>query len=172
MGVLPISPCERFAPDRHNWRKFRCPNPTFDVYLRRARKETEHSPAVIYVLNDAAAKRIIGYYSISSTSIARQSFPDEFRGDLQPYAEQPAMLIGRLAVDRDYLGKGYGGNLLIDACRRCLALREHVGFVAVMVDAIDADAARFYRHHEFIPFPSAPDKLFIPIATITKLSSI
>ncbi len=172
MGIVPASPCERFAPDHHNWRKFRCPNPIFDVYLRGARKETEKSPAVVYVLNEDAAKRIIGYYAISATSIARQSFPDEFREGLQPYPEQPAMLIGRLAVDRDYLGQGYGGDLLIDACRRCLALREHVGFVAVLVNAIDTEAVRFYRHHEFIPFPNTPDTLFIPIATIAKLYAI
>lgn len=172
MGIVPTSPCERFAPDRHNWRKFRCSNPTFDIYLRSARKENEKSPAVIYVLYDSTAKRIIGYYSISSTSVVRQSFPDEFREDLQPYTEQPAMLIGRLAVDRDYLGQGYGSDLLIDACRRCLTLREHVGFIAVIVDAIDANALCFYRRHEFIQFPSAPDKLFIPIATIAKLSLI
>ncbi len=169
MSIVPASRCERFAPERHNWRKFRCSNLTFDVYLRSARKETEQSPAVIYILDDTATKRIIGYYSISATSVGRQSFPDEFREGLQPYPEQPAMLIGRLAVDRDYLGQGYGGDLLIDACRRCLILREQVGFVAVIVDAIDADAARFYRHHEFIPFPGAPDTLFIPIATIAKL---
>ncbi|MHB8646796.1 MAG: GNAT family N-acetyltransferase [Thermomicrobiales bacterium] len=169
MGILPMSPCERLSSERHNWRKFRCSNPTFDVYLRSARKDDEKSPAVVYVLNDAAAKRIIGYYAISATSIARHSFPDEFREGLQPYPDQPAMLIGRLAVDRDYLGRGYGGDLLIDACRRCLTVREHVGFVAVVVDAIDTDAVRFYRHHEFIPFASTPDKLFIPIATIAKL---
>jgi GNAT superfamily N-acetyltransferase len=172
MGVMPASPCERFTPDRHNWRKFRCTNQTFDVYLRSARKEHEKSPAVIYVLNDAAAKRIIGYYTLSSTSVVRESFPDNFREGLQPYAEQPAILIGRLAVDRDYLGQGYGGDLIIDACRRCLALREKVGSVAVIVDAIDADAVRFYRHHEFIPFPRTPDKLFIPLATIARLYGV
>lgn len=169
MDIVPASPCERFAPERHNWRKFRCSNPAFDVYLRSARKETEQSPAVIYILDDTTTKRIIGYYSISSTSVVRQTFPDEFREGLQPYPEQPAMLIGRLAVDRDYRGQGYGGDLLVDACRRCLALREHVGFVAVIVDAIDLDAVRFYRHYAFIPFPSAPDTLFIPVATIAKL---
>lgn len=169
MGIVPASGCERFAPDRHNWRKFRCPNPTFDVYLRSARKKDDKSPAVIYVLTDAVAKRIIGYYSINAVNIAQQSFPDEFREGLQPYAEQPAMLIGRLAVDRDDLGQGYGSDLLIDACRRCLAVREHVGFVAVIVDAIDVDAIRFYRHHEFIPFANTPNRLFIPIATIAKL---
>jgi GNAT superfamily N-acetyltransferase len=169
MGSMPASPCERFASDRHNWRKFRCTNPIFDVYLRSARRETETSPAVIYVLNDGDAHRIIGYYSISSASVARASLPDEFREGLQHYLEQPAMLIGRLAVDRGYLGQGYGGDLLIDACRRCLALREQIGFVAVIVDAIDAAAVHFYRHHEFIPLSHTPDKLFIPIGTIARL---
>lgn len=172
MDAMPTSPCERFAQDHHNWRKFRCPNPVFDVYLRSARKETAQSSAVIYVLNDTAANRIIGYYTISTTSVTREAFPDEFRTELQPYPEQPAMLIGRLAVDRAYLSQGYGGDLLIDAFRRCLALREQVGFVAVVVDAIDEDAVHFYRHYEFISFPNTPDKLFIPIATIAKLYGV
>lgn len=169
MSVAGGFACERFGPERHNWRKFRSSNSVFDIFLRSARRDDPHSPAVIYVLNDDATNRIIGYYAISTTSVERETFPDDFREGLRGYPSQPAMLIGRLAVDAGYLGKEYGGDLLLDALRRCLLLRQHVGFVAVIVDAIDANAVAFYRHHAFIPFPETADRLFLPVGTIARL---
>ena len=36
---------------------------------------------------------------------------------------------------------------------------------AIVADAIDDDARRFYRHHGFVAMPSLPHRLFLPTAT-------
>jgi predicted N-acetyltransferase YhbS len=49
--------------------------------------------------------------------------------------EVPASRLGRLAVDRSVQGEGLGGQLLLAAGKRCLAVAEQVGGVALLIDA-------------------------------------
>lgn len=81
----------------------------------------------------------------------------------------PVTLLGRLAIARSHHGKGLGAALLMDAMRRALEHSEEVGAMAVVVDATDEAAARFYAKHGFIAFPERPLRLFIPMATIERL---
>jgi GNAT superfamily N-acetyltransferase len=79
----------------------------------------------------------------------------------------PATLLGRLAVDRKYQGQGYGRFLLADAL--ACALRSEIASFAVVVDAKDETARRFYERESFLPFPDQPMKLFRPMADIATL---
>lgn len=79
----------------------------------------------------------------------------------------PAALIGRLAVDQQYRGRGLGAALLFDAIER--AARSDAAVYAIIVDAKNDLAARFYRHHGFLPLASRPDSLLLPVATANKL---
>jgi GNAT superfamily N-acetyltransferase len=81
----------------------------------------------------------------------------------------PTTLLGRLAVDRRHRDKGYGRFLLADALYR--AMRSEIVSFAVVVDAKDADARRFYERESFLPFPDQPMKLFLPMANIAELFS-
>ena len=65
----------------------------------------------------------------------------------------PAVLIAKLALRRDLQGKGLGGVLLADACHRVVAASEIAAARLAVVDAIDAAAARFYRHVGFADVP-------------------
>ena len=76
---------------------------------------------------------------------------------------------GRLSVDHRYQGQGIGEFLLIDALRRAYFQSSQIAAVAVVVDAIDEKAWRFYRHFGFIPLPDRPDRLFLPMKTIAAL---
>ncbi len=58
----------------------------------------------------------------------------------------PVVLLARLALDRTEHGAGLGGHLLIDALRRCVRGGREFGARAVLVDAINDQAARFYEH--------------------------
>jgi len=75
--------------------------------------------------------------------------------------------MGRLAVDQAFKGQGLGGALLADALAR--ALRAEIAAYALVVDAKDAAAAAFYRHHGLIALPSQPMTLFLPMATAQAL---
>ena len=81
----------------------------------------------------------------------------------------PATLLGRLAVDQRYRGQGIGEFLLLDALHRAYVQSSQIAAIAVVVGAIDDQAARFYRHFNFIPLPDRPDRLFLPIKTIATL---
>jgi GNAT superfamily N-acetyltransferase len=79
----------------------------------------------------------------------------------------PAPLLGRLAVDRRQRGKGYGRFLLADALYR--AARSEIASFAVLVDAKDDGARRFYERESFLALPDQPMKLFRPMTDIRRL---
>jgi GNAT superfamily N-acetyltransferase len=78
-----------------------------------------------------------------------------------------AALLGRLAIDQNHQGRGYGRFLLADALFR--AVRSEIASFAVIVDAKDEAARRFYERESFLSFPDQPMKLFRPMADIAKL---
>jgi ribosomal protein S18 acetylase RimI-like enzyme len=75
----------------------------------------------------------------------------------------PAALLGRLAVARTQQGIGLGGVLLADALKR--SARAEMGVFAMVVDAENEAAQRFYEHHGFTLLPGANRRLFLPIDT-------
>jgi GNAT superfamily N-acetyltransferase len=75
-------------------------------------------------------------------------------------------------VDSGYQGKGYGDLLVADALKRSLELSKQLASFAVVIDAIDQGAARFYQRHGFIEFPDDPLKFYLPVATIDGLFTV
>lgn len=118
----------------------------------------------VLVLQD---KTIVGYYTLSSTSLQLAELPAQMVRKLPRYPLVPATLLGRLAVDRRHQGNGYGRFLLADALFR--AAKNEIASFAVVVDAKDENARRFYERESFLPFPDHPMKLFRPMADIRRL---
>ncbi len=110
---------------------------------------------------------IAGYYTLSATSVQLGKLPAQTVRKLPRYPVVPATLLGRLAVDRRYQGKGYGRFLLGDALYR--AARSEIASFAVIVDAKDENARRYYERESFLPFPDQPMKLFRPMTDIRRL---
>jgi GNAT superfamily N-acetyltransferase len=154
----------------HNRADFSCGVDGLDRYLRQqAGQDYRRSLAVPYVLVDGATAALVGYYTLSTFSIHTASLPDEFTHKLARYELYPAILIGRLAVDLRYRGRGFGSMLLVDALNRCLVISRQVGAVAVVVDAKDDAARAFYEHHEFRRLTDHEHRLFLPMATVAQL---
>ncbi|MGB5465089.1 MAG: GNAT family N-acetyltransferase [Sedimenticolaceae bacterium] len=78
------------------------------------------------------------------------------------------LLLGRLAVDKSYQGQGLGAVLIADALQRIALASQVMAVYAVVVDALNESAAEFYRQFGFIPLPSQPLKLFLPMDTVTE----
>ena len=108
-----------------------------------------------------------GYYTLSATAVKLADLPDQTVRRLPRYPLVPATLLGRLAVDRRFEGKGYGRFLLADALYR--VARNEIASFAVVVDAKDEDVRRFYERESFLPFAGQPMKLFRPVADIKQL---
>ncbi len=154
---------------RHDRKIFSCGSVALDRYLiRQASQDTRKHVAATFVLVATDSPSVLGYYSLSATSIELRELPEGLIKKLPKYPLMPAILIARLAVDKTRHAKGYGQLLLIDALKRCLNTQD-IGWVAVIVDAKDEHAVTFYEHHHFIRFsPNAP-RLFLPRSTIASL---
>lgn len=155
----------------HNRASFSCGKEPLDRYLKEQAgqdaKRRVAAPFILTLNNDHTT--IVGYYTLSALSVNLQDLPEDIIKKLPAYSLVPVTLLGRLAVDVRYRGKGAGEFLLSNALERALAQSSQIGATAVVVDAIDEQAATFYRHFNFIDFPNKPDRLFITMKTIADI---
>ena len=141
-------------------------HPTLDTWLRERARASEGLSARTYVVCPSDAPgRVVGYFSISTALEQRQALPSAKPRRGMPDAV-PLLLIGRLAVDAAWRGRGLGSALLADALRRCLAASEIAGVRGVVAHAIDEDAARFYEAHGFVRSPLGERVMLMPIETV------
>lgn len=118
----------------------------------------------VLVLTDGG---VAGYYTLSATAVKLPGLPPAIARKLPRYPLIPATLLGRIAIDRRFQGRGYGRFLLADALHR--AVRSEIASFAVIVDAKDESARRFYARESFLSFPDQPLKWFRPMADIEAL---
>jgi GNAT superfamily N-acetyltransferase len=135
-----------------------------DAYFRQqASQDQRRMIAAPHVLVEEVSGTIVGYYTLGAFAIRATSLPPDLTRRLPRYEVYPAILIGRLAVDRRFRGQGLGRRLLAAALRRCLALSEQLGAVAVVVDAKDDSARRFYEHAGFLRLADHEYRLYLPM---------
>jgi GNAT superfamily N-acetyltransferase len=154
---------------RHHDRKaFDCGTPELNEYLRRhARQNHEGGGSKTFVaVAPTAPETILGYYSISPASIAFAKVPAPLTKGLGRY-EVAVYRLARLAVALPLQGRGLGGDLLLAAGARALAVAAQVGGVALAIDAKDEKAACWYERFGAMPLlDSSPLSLILPFKTI------
>lgn len=140
-----------------------------DQYLKNQAGQAvgKNLAAVFVVTSDG--KAIAGYYTLSSYAVKLDEIPEEIARKLTRMQEVPATLLGRLARSVEFRGQGIGEILLVDALRKAFQNSEHVASWAVIVDAKDEEAREFYKRYGFVPFPTRPNRLFLPISSIQKM---
>ena len=159
---------ELLAP-HHNRAAFSCGNEQLDRYLHSvATQDKKKNIAIPYVIFDRDCQNIIGYYTLSMSGIDLEQLPEKIVKKLPKYPIVGVTLIGRLAVSSDYKGSGWGKLLIMDALHRSLAASKATASFAVVVDAIDDEAVRFYQRFDFQPFPDSSTKLFRTMTNIDK----
>lgn len=155
--------------DRHDRAAFSCDQEDLDRYLhRQAGQDMKKRVAAVFVAT-ADGKTIDGFYTLSAHMLNLGELPEETAKKLPRYPHVPTTLLGRLAVSRDLRGRGLGEFLLMDALRQALVGTRHVASAAVVVDAKNEAARPFYEHHDFMPLPSQPTRLFYLMKTIAAL---
>ena len=183
-GILCVAIAKRPAPDQvaagssetlrveplgphHIRTEFSSGVESLDSYFRiQAGQDARKNLAAPFVLV-LPEGTIAGYYTLSATAVPAPELPADTIRRLPRYPSIPATLLGRLAVDHRYRGQGYGRFLLADALFR--SVRSEIASFAVIVDAKDDDARRFYERESFLPFPDQPMKLFRSMADIAAL---
>ncbi|MEN9315566.1 MAG: hypothetical protein RIS35_1959 [Pseudomonadota bacterium] len=156
----------------HDRKRFDCGNEDLNRYLReQARQDADKHIAAPFVLSQPGSPVVLGFYTLSASIIPGDELPPELMKRLPRYGRLPVTLLGRLGVDRSVGGQGVGEFLLVDALRRSLDAAQQIAAMAVIVDAKDERAERFYRHFDFQPFQQTPLRLFLPMGQIAKLFS-
>ena len=152
----------------HDRGGFDCGVEALNAYLRNtARQHLEKQISMTYVLVEEAAtapKPVLGYFTVGMCEILAADISPKFAKKYPP--KVPAIRLGRLAIDHRHQGKRLGKALLFAALRHYWLTAETVGGVAIIVDAKDEPAARFYRHFGFQPFDSDPLKLYLPLGVV------
>ena len=150
---------------------FDCGVPALDDYYRHyALKNDRLGIGKTFVAVDEGS-RVLGYVTLSSAQVEAEKLPEDLRAKLPRYPA-PAFRIGKLAVAKASQGQGVGRWLLAHAFNKALDVARHLGLCAIIVDAIDANAARFYLKYGFVPFEAQALALFLPLETIRRARDV
>lgn len=145
----------------HDRRAFTCGVEPLDRYFReQVTQDIRRRITNCFVALDRDGA-VAAFYTFAATSLPLTELPPETARRLPRYPILPAALVGRLAVARDRVGHGLGGALLADALLR--ARRAEPAIFALIVEAKDEGAGRFYAHHGFRAFISRKLAMFLAV---------
>lgn len=142
----------RRLQEDHFLDSFDCGDEPLNTYLKKYAwiNQQKISIGVTYVATDQAApKKVIGYFTLAMAAAPRDSFPKQYVRGLPAY-DLPAILLGRLAVDLRFRSRGLGKALLVEAIKISSAAAGQIGCRYVIVDAY-GDAVQWYQHFGFVP---------------------
>jgi GNAT superfamily N-acetyltransferase len=157
-----LSPPELLT-DRHDTGDFHCGEPSLDDWLkRRARANQVSGASRTYAVCEE--KRVIGCCALASGVVTVESAPGRFRRNMPNPI--PVAVLARLAVDRDWQGRGIGRALFRDAARRVAHAGEVIGIRGIVVHAISEEAKNFYLALGFDASPSEPMTLMVTLSDV------
>ncbi len=144
----------------HQLHGFACGVDTFDDWLKRRAKPNQVSGASrTYVVTEG--KQVVGYYCLASGALELNHSPASIRRNMPDPV--PLAILGRLAVDHSWQGKGLGVALLQDAALRTAQAASIVGIRGLLVHALSTEAKAFYEHHGFVASPTQPMTLILSL---------
>lgn len=150
----------------HELDQFNSGTPPLDDWLkRRARQNEAGGASRTYVI--AEGRRVVGYYSLAAGSVLHTAATGRVRRNMPDPV--PAALLGRLAIDQAWQGRGLGSALLRDAVLRVVGAAETIGVRALLVHAISDEAKAFYERWGFRPSSIEPMTLMITIEEAQKM---
>lgn len=151
MNLAALGPPVPITAD-HDTSLFNCRHDSLNQWLRRRALSNASSGATRTYVVCTENHRVVGYYALAAGSLDVESAPARLRRNMPD--PLPVVVLGRLAVDETWSGRGVGGGLLKDAVLRSLQAADLIGACALMCHAIDADAKAFYARHGFVESPT------------------
>jgi GNAT superfamily N-acetyltransferase len=157
-------------------RVFDCGDNALNTYLRRHAwiNQQQNLIGVTYVsVEESHPKIVVGYYTMATSAVPRDSLPAEVVAALPRYQNLPVALLARLAVDRRFQGSSVGKSLLRHSFQNVLNLSREVGCRYLIVDAYST-AVEWYRRYGFTavngPSPNGMQPMFIDVRTLQNAS--
>jgi GNAT superfamily N-acetyltransferase len=144
----------------HQLDDFVCGVDSLDDWLkRRAYPNQVNGASRSYVVTEG--KRVVGYYCLASGALQLSDTPSALRRNMPNPV--PVAILGRLAVDKSYQGRGLGVALLQDAVVRTAQAAGILGIRGLLVHALSIEAKIFYEHYGFVASPTQPMTLILSL---------
>ena len=160
MQVLPLT-------GSHDGQSFDCGRSELNGWLQQVANQHQKKglSKTFVAVREEEPMRICAYYALTLSELDSHHLPEAWRKKMPRRA--PGVRLGRLAVDLHYQGKQLGELMLMDGLTRAQRIHQEAGGIGLFVDAMDEQAAAFYRRYGF---ESAPDQsllLFLPVQVIS-----
>ena len=144
----------------HQLDDFTCNVDSLNDWLKKRAYQNQLSGASrTYVVLEG--KRVVGYYCLASGALELDDAPTQVRRNMPNPI--PVAILGRLAVDKSFQGKGLGVALLQDAVVRTAQAGGILGIRGLLVHALSIEAKAFYEHHGFVASPTQPMTLILSL---------
>jgi GNAT superfamily N-acetyltransferase len=147
----------------HDLDAFDCGHDALNGWLRQHAGLATGQGTRTYLLIDEGTDVVVGYFALAPHLLERDDAPPGVRRGAPQRI--PAILLAKLALDTSLQGQGLGAELMIHALTTIVAAARAAGGRVVVVDAIDENAASFYRAHDFKPSPADPRRLIMKLST-------
>jgi GNAT superfamily N-acetyltransferase len=155
--------------ERHDLDDFDSGEAMLDDWLRqRALANMAIAASRTYVVCPAGSRSVIGFYALSMGQILNQEATGRMRRNMP--RQIPAVILGRLAIDRNWQGQGLGAALLRDAVERSSRAAGEVAARLLVVHAISPAAEAFYRHFGFTRLPVETPTLALDLVKLARAS--
>lgn len=153
---------------QHDRESFDCGEESLNQYLKQlARQKADRDLGVTFVLlSERGSTEVLGYYTLVVGIVAGEVLPER---SLKRQRTVPVIRLARLAVDRRRQGHGLGESLLFHALHRAQLVVDMVGAYAVVADALNDRACRFYLRYGFQPLLDDPHHLYLTLNSIRAL---
>jgi GNAT superfamily N-acetyltransferase len=147
----------------HDLHTFDSGHEALNSWLRQHAERATGQGTRTYLLVEEATSAVVGYFALAPHLLERDDAPSSVRRGAP--RRIPAILLAELALDQNLQGRGLGAELLTHALTTILAAARTAGGRLIVVDAIDENAASFYRAHDFKPSPTDPRRLMMKLST-------
>ena len=148
--------------DDHDTEPFVSGVESLDTWLkRRALKNQATGASRTFVVGTGF--RVVAYYALASSAVMAEQ-AGRFRRNMPDPI--PVVVVGRLAVDQTFQGRGLGRGLIQDAGHRVLQAADTIGIRGLLVHALSAEAKAFYECVGFEPSPLDPLTLMVTLADL------
>lgn len=174
LGAGPLPPRIELISPSHAVSGFSCGVQDLDDYLHKyaaqnhaRRISTAYVAVDRSIAFDATSKPVMGYYTLSNLSIAKDELPAKVVRGLPGYPI-PAILLGRLAVEKALQKQQLGKFLLFDSFGKVIQSSSQVAAFALVVDAMFDHLVPWYKKFGFQECLNTPRRLFISVKTLVK----
>jgi GNAT superfamily N-acetyltransferase len=168
VDTAPVFASPVLLTEAHDSSSFDSGEPVLDDWLRhRAWSNMQMAASRTYIVCPTDSRRIAGYFALTMGQILAQESTGSMRRNMPKHI--PAVILGRLAIDRSWQGKGLGRALLAEVMRRSVLASAEVSARLVVVHAISAAAEAFYLHHGFTRLPVEAPTLAIDLVKFQKV---